>query len=66
MRSLIHKLVYIKYLLNAASGQTLFKHFHRDLIQVLNELLTDTMSGHHSSHSITLKLVHKKYTYLFS
>jgi hypothetical protein len=65
MRSLIQKMVYIKYILIATNAQTLFKHFHKDLIQVVNELLTDIMSVHQNSHFITLKLSHEKYTYLF-
>jgi len=32
--------MYNKYILNVANAQALFKHFHKDLIQVLNELLT--------------------------
>ena len=40
MRNLIQKIVYHKYVLNVANAQALFKHFHKDLIQVLNELLT--------------------------
>ena len=40
MRNLIQKIVYNKYILNVANAQALFKHFHKDLIQVVNELLT--------------------------
>jgi len=43
MRNLIQKMVYNKYILNAANARALFKHFYKDFFQVLNELLTDIM-----------------------
>ena len=66
MRNLIQKMVYNKYIPNAANAQTLFKHFHKDLVPVPSGLQTDIMSGDHNSHYITLKPSHEKYTYLFS